>query len=491
MEEKRTLFDYLYRNLKEQILTGYLGYGELLPSLNGLCEIYNVGIRTAKDVIRALKEEGLIQTEERKPSHVIYRRPQCSPDIHVIQSVLKKRISILQVYQTMELLLPSIFSFSLAVCSSDIQRLCFAQLRKDSRKDLRTRWKSASISLHHLLDASGNLLFRDVLTNLELCARVPFFLEQGQEVCFSTPCSRYGNPMWILDAAGAGSPAGIHQQFRLMYASLTQAVEMYLADICSRYPNVDEEQTDMFPWHIQLGRDHYYMQITRSLIDQIGLGVYGDGDFLPPEAALAEQYNVSVSTVRKAIAMLNKTGFCQTYNVKGTQVTLFNDNATVRCMKNKVFKRDTLTYLSGLQFMAIAIRPAALLAFEQIDAGRLEELKHALKAPYAIPLDLLIRYVIECLPLHPFRTILKEVTGTLRWGYYYSFFSAGIQADNPLDRKSMTAYHYLIHGDKEAFAGQLSLCYCHILEFVRDFLADCGLPEARNFVTPIPELLGW
>ncbi|MCD8171508.1 MAG: GntR family transcriptional regulator, partial [Clostridiales bacterium] len=54
MEEKRTLFDYLYRNLKEQILTGYLGYGELLPSLNGLCEIYNVGIRTAKDVIRAL-----------------------------------------------------------------------------------------------------------------------------------------------------------------------------------------------------------------------------------------------------------------------------------------------------------------------------------------------------------------------------------------------------------------------------------------------------
>ena len=97
MEEKRTLFDYLYRNLKEQILTGYLGYGELLPSLNGLCEIYNVGIRTAKDVIRALKEEGLIQTEERKPSHVIYRRPHCSPDIHVIQSVLKKRTSILQV----------------------------------------------------------------------------------------------------------------------------------------------------------------------------------------------------------------------------------------------------------------------------------------------------------------------------------------------------------------------------------------------------------
>ena len=256
-------------------------------------------------------------------------------------------------------------------------------------------------------------------------------------------------------------------------------------------PSAAEEREDMFHWHIQPGRDHYYMQITRSLIDQIGLGLYGDGDFLPPEAVLAEQYKVSVSTIRKAIAMLNKTGFCQTYNVKGTQVTLFNDNATMRCMKNKVFKRDTLTYLSGLQFMAIAVRPAALLAFEQIDAGRLEELSLALKAPYAIPLDLLIRCVMECLPLQPYRAILNEVTGTLRWGYYYSFFSAGIQADNPLDRISMSACQSLIRGDKEAFAIQLSQCYCHILEFVRDFLADCGLPEARNFVTPRPELLGW
>ena len=491
MEEKRTLFDYLYRNLKEQILNGYYTCGEQLPSLNELCEIYHVGIRTAKDVIRALKEEGLIKTEERKPSYVTYCRPRCTPDTYLIQSVLKDRTSILQVYGTMEFLLPAIFTFSLEVCSSDMQKLCFAHLHKDSRKDLRTRWKSASISLHRLLDASGNLLFRDVLTHLELCARVPFFLELAQEECFSSPYSQYGNPLWIVDAAGTGNPSVIHQQFRLMYASLTRSVKMYLADTCSHFPNMAEERTDMFQWHIQPGRDHYYMQITRSLIDQIGLGVYGDGDFLPSEAVLAEQYKVSVSTVRKAIAMLNKTGFCQTYNVKGTQVTLFNDNATVRCMKNKVFKRDTLTYLSGLQFMAIAVRPAALLAFEQIDAGRLEGLRLALKAPYAIPLDLLIRCVIECLPLQPYRTILKEVAGTLRWGYYYSFFSAGIHTDNPLDRKSMSAYHSLIHGDKEAFSIQLSLCYCHILEFVRDFLADRGLPEARNFVTPWPKLLGW
>lgn len=108
MEEKRTLYDYLYRNLKEQILNGYFACGERLPSLNELCEMYHVGIRTAKDVIRALKEEGLIKTEERKPSYVTYCRPQCTPDTYLVQSVLKGRTSILQVYRTMELLLPAI-----------------------------------------------------------------------------------------------------------------------------------------------------------------------------------------------------------------------------------------------------------------------------------------------------------------------------------------------------------------------------------------------
>ena len=64
--------------------------------------------------------------------------------------------------------------------------------------------------------------------------------------------------------------------------------------------------------------------------------------------------------------MLNKCGFCHTYNVKGTQVTLFNDDATVQCMKNKVFKIDTLLYLSGLQFMDVAVWPAALLTAESM-----------------------------------------------------------------------------------------------------------------------------
>lgn len=42
MKQKQTLFNYVYQNLKEQILSGRLQHGEKLPSMSRLCEFYHV-----------------------------------------------------------------------------------------------------------------------------------------------------------------------------------------------------------------------------------------------------------------------------------------------------------------------------------------------------------------------------------------------------------------------------------------------------------------
>ena len=486
MEKKRTLYEYLYQCLREQILTGYLGYGDTLPSLNQLCDIYHVGIRTAKDVLKDLKDEGLIRTEERRPSVVIYRPCTGALNEAAIQTVMEKKTSILQVYETMTLLMPCLFSFSAQVCGAETLEHCFQQLKKSSRKSLRIRWKASSVALHSLLDASDNLLFRDIFTSLEICARVPFFLDCTQSEFFASAYKDYKDPMWMMDAVNRKHPREIHRCFTGMYRSITSAVRQYLDDLSSHMTVPIMDDPDYYTWSAEQGRDHYYMQITRDLIDKIGTGYYKDRSYLPPEAALAEEYQVSVSTIRKALAVLNKTGFCQTYNVRGTQVTLFNDDATLQCMKNKVFKKDTLLYLSGLQFMAIAVYPAAVLAFDFIDSASIERLKQDMKKNNVIPLDLLVQCIIDHLPLQPYKVILTEVKEMLHWGYYYSFYSEGLNAADALYQKSMKAFRCLAFGEKERFADQLSQCYCHMLEFVRNFLTGCGLPEAAVLATPHP-----
>ena len=72
---------------------------------------------------------------------------------------------------------------------------------------------------------------------------------------------------------------------------------------------------------LKKGRDHYYTQIARDLIDKIAASIYEPGTLLPYEAVLARNYKVSISTIRKSLALLNEIGFAETINTKGTIVS--------------------------------------------------------------------------------------------------------------------------------------------------------------------------
>ena len=108
MLSKNTLFEFLYQNLHDQITCGHLKPGDTLPSMPQLAAIYNVGIRTVKDVLARLKTEGLIQTTERKPARVIYRAEKNSASQSYAVGLLRRQESLTEVYQTMGLILPSI-----------------------------------------------------------------------------------------------------------------------------------------------------------------------------------------------------------------------------------------------------------------------------------------------------------------------------------------------------------------------------------------------
>ena len=99
------------------------------------------------------------------------------------------------------------------------------------------------------------------------------------------------------------------------------------------------------------------------------------GTRLPSEAELASQYRVSVATIRKALASLNELGYAKTQNVKGTTVCMQDGDIAAKCMQIKVYREDTLRYLSGLQLMILLMKPAASSAFPFISAKALLQLQ--------------------------------------------------------------------------------------------------------------------
>ena len=64
------------------------------------------------------------------------------------------------------------------------------------------------------------------------------------------------------------------------------------------------------------GQDYYYSKIVDDMNLKIGLGEYSVGIYLPYEKQLANQYDVSLSTVRKALSELEQRGFVKKSNGK-------------------------------------------------------------------------------------------------------------------------------------------------------------------------------
>lgn len=488
MEEKKTLFDFLYQILHHQIVSGYLKYKTALPSANSLCEMYHVGIRTVKDVLSALKAEGLIQTEERKSAVVIYRHPDLTDDL-AAGFVLERKRSILEAYETLTLLFPPILAFS---AQHGDRRNIGRQMQKIKHtKTLMADGRSEAypVLLYSLLERTNNLLLNDLYISLELFIRIPFSFVEKPSAAMRSACSYAKKAEGLIEALGKQDTKGIETFFKTLFQLTGKAAKEYLEELEDGHPNVEEDEESVYCWIAERGRDHYYTQIVRDLIDKIGLGIYPDRTFLPSEAVLAGQYGVSVSTVRKALAMLNELGFGRTYNAKGTMVLLSDDQATLQCMKNKTYRRDTLLYLSGLQLLAFAIRPAARLAFERIGREQQAALWHMLQKSDSIPLNLMVDCILDNLTLRPLKTIIQQTAKLLHWGYYFSFFDEKQKKDDILYPMSMEAFHALEAGDRDGFAERLSGCYCHILTFVREFMIQCGLPEAERLLIPVFDVL--
>ena len=484
MQRKKTLYAFLYTSLKEQILTGCYQYGSPLPSASRLCEIYHVGIRTVKDVLAALREEGLIRTEERKTAVVLYRPRRTSDENSILSYVLERRTSLAETFQTIALLMPPLFSFAAVSCTPE-QLEHYEPFRKYIQKGSGDKTRRIPSNLFHdLLRETGSLLLNDLYASLEVYAQVPLVLMCEEDPSYVIPEEEKRRLAAVAELLPGKQQEEIRKAFFDLYAPVSENIRDCLQQMSVRFPNIRELPDAAFSWTPERGRDHYYTQISRDLIDKIGTGVYEAGTFLPSEANLCRQYHVSAATVRKALSTLNVLGFAVTQNGRGTIAILPDDQTTFRCMKDETYKRDTLLYLSALQLMAIAIRPAVQLVFPLMDASVQERLQNEFSRPDNIPLASIFDCISELLPLQPLRAILDGCNKLLLWGYYFAFYSHGIRSHTQLKELSLHAFRCMQKGDSAGFSDCLSQCYCHILSIVRSYMIRGGLNEAKKIIIP-------
>ena len=407
MHEKQTLHAYVYHHLREQIISGQRPYGTKLPSMNRLCEFYHVGIRTVRDVLSRLKSEGYIVSEERKAAVVNYRLNDPQHLETAVHTILANQDNIREVYQTLTVVIPRLLAFSVQFYDDEDLKALIYKVSRLKNKSIEARTQICSHEFYRLLDCSHNLLLRDLFASLEVFTYITFFRNQPHFIDYILKHNAFHNIGWVLAPIAKKDQAAIIERSQTMFDSVAAAINDSLIEL--KIENDENQgQTKLYQWSANRGRDQYYTSIVRDLIDKIGIGYYEEDKYLPPQAELAQLYGVSVATIRSALKVLNELGFAKTMNAKGTKVILQNTADTYRCMQHHTYRRDTLIYLSGLQLMTILIKPAARLAWDQIDAKTKEELNQQVKQGSAIPLALISECIIAHQPLQPLKEILRQ-----------------------------------------------------------------------------------
>lgn len=119
MKQEETKYTFVYNEIKQRILEGYILPGNSLPSSRMLCEQFHVSRYTVNRVFDALRKEGLIDIQPRLAPIVVSGKGT-SNSSNTVYDILKQKEFILQVYQTFALILPPLLVFASHNCELEI-----------------------------------------------------------------------------------------------------------------------------------------------------------------------------------------------------------------------------------------------------------------------------------------------------------------------------------------------------------------------------------
>ena len=72
-----------------------------------------------------------------------------------------------------------------------------------------------------------------------------------------------------------------------------------------------------------------YIRVHNEIKESIVKGIYPAGSLLPPEPELEKLFGVSRTTVRRAVEMLERSGYVEVKQGRGTKVLVYNINQNI------------------------------------------------------------------------------------------------------------------------------------------------------------------
>lgn len=406
MKNDYGLTELIFEYYESHILFGFYRYGEQLSSVSKISSSFQLGRNTVRAALAKLEDKGYIVTEERKVARVVYQGTEADFEEYAARYFVPRREGILDFSRAGKLLILPLWE---------------AGLHNLDRKALLAVGTGQGSVISDARPMPINL-YVDVLRTLDNNLLLTFYWQCLRYVSFLYPSKK------ISDTKADGEVLlqenqleSLSLRFERLYGCAEEKILDFIQRAEKKYHLEDVPQIP-FQWIIYRQRPQVRYTLASRVIREILGGRYPAGSFLPSLPKMAEEYQVSQSTVRRTLAVLESLGVTRSYMGVGTKVCM----EPVDFDRNASDIRESLRlHGEGLQMLALTVQGVMLFTLETAThekrRGLLEELSLLKgKTGSILFIDLFLSFIVKECPSGIVRECYDKLRDLVTWGYILS-----------------------------------------------------------------------
>ena len=470
-------YQVVFSVLKTQIQFGFYRFGDVLPSIENAAADFFVSVDTMRAAYQQLQREGLVTISTNVGTTVVRNYGQKEIEQNIQMFYAQKKNILIDLSKSLRPLL----GHAQWIGFQNVSAETYSNIRQLESSHIRFR----TTMFEHVVQAytalGNNLLLRLVWQIFMFC-EIPFFAMPD-------------NP-WRTFIIKEFYPRSldycINQDWdsllELVYASQDSLSQVLCRFYDEKITISPPEQEDAFQWNSYNKASQICYSLAMDLLISINNGTYPAGTLLPSLSRLAHKKNVSVSTVRRALSLLNGVGATKSAKRIGTRVLPSHEIVKNCDLKNPGVRKRILDMAQSLQFLTLSCRDVAEGTIQALEEDGLQTCRQRLTALKDRRRYDLIGYsaldLLQCFaPYKAIRTVYKELLQMLFWGYSLRDIWKTDESRTPYYLSCFDEFDlFLAQKDAVRFSGKLEELMVREFHFTIEIMISQGIHEAETLL---------
>ncbi|MDC7287124.1 GntR family transcriptional regulator [Blautia schinkii] len=413
MRSDSRIFKLVYEYYEARILYGFYRYGDSLPSITKICEIFYLAPATVRMALAQLEKKGYIKIDARKAARVIYDADPATFCENGARYFVPRKEGIMDLTYSGKLLFEPLWEAGLR----RFEESEWDELRKEIIQPSDTQISMIVEFYIVALSALDNKLILN------------FYWEMVRYVCFPYLGKEKRISLKLKDISKNEVISALRNVLENSYDTAVSNLFKFIDESRTRFHLENVEQIP-FRWDIYRQRPQLRYTLVSDIIREISHGTYPKNTYLPSLPKMAEIYGVGQNTVRRALSILESLGVTKSYQGKGTLVSL---NPSEIDFSRKEVEEGMRMYWESLQLLALTIRGVSVTTFQSVTkeelshlAGEFSRVRHEGKS--YLSFEIYFIFIEEKCPLAMVRECYGKLRGLLAWGYPFTLLRFGEQS---------------------------------------------------------------